>query len=224
VVTGRAVVNSGFPSGQRFRPTFTFPRAGVYHFTCIPHPGMTGTVRVLPRRAGIPSRTVQARLARAQLRSHQAALVARIRRVAAAPGAATVWAGVGTRTGARFALMPRLLTVRAGTTVTFRMGGRSEIHTATFGPVAQRNRLVAAFEGPTVPAEVQYPSDPPAAPAVVTPTAHGVGLVNSGILFDPGTAPPGGATTWRATFPVPGAYEYICIVHPTMVGSITVTP
>jgi plastocyanin len=228
VVTGRSVVSSGLPTGRTFTPTFTFPKPGVYKYHCIPHPGMTGTVRVLPRAKRVPTATAQARQGAAQLKADQAALVARIRRLTKNPAANTVLVGIGTRRGSWLGFAPKRLSVRAGTAVTFRWDGTNEIHTVTFGPRADRDRLAAGFANVTqpLPAEAQYPSDPPGAPVVVTPTAHGNGLVNSGVIFDP-TAPdrvPGSPSTWTVTFPTAGTYDYICIVHPDMQVTVTDTP
>ncbi|MFN8124812.1 MAG: plastocyanin/azurin family copper-binding protein [Thermoleophilia bacterium] len=224
VVTGTRVVSSGFPTGRKFTPTFTFPKPGTYTYHCIPHPGMTGTVVVLPRTAKAPNRGAQAARANRERAADRAALVARIRSVAKNPAANTVLVGVGTAHGAKFAFAPKALTVAAGTTVTFRMGGKSEIHTVTFGPQDQRDRLIAGFNAEPISPEAQYPTDAPGAPAVITPTSHGVGVVNSGVMFDPGTGPPNSASAFQATFTAAGTYTYVCIVHPDMVGTITVTP
>jgi plastocyanin len=57
-------------------------------------------------------------------------------------------------------------------------------------------------------------------PAVAGPVGDGTyagqGLVNSGILGN------GGAAFLRFDAP-PGAYEYLCLIHPTMRGRVTVT-
>lgn len=226
------IVNSGFPQGRRPSFTFRFPRPGVYTYNCIPHPTMSGTIRVLPAsaRPGAAAlarkRAADARRAAAE-RARDLAAERRARRAAERRrGGTTVTVGVGTRRYHSFAFYPSRLTVRAGTTVDFRWGGKSEIHTVTFGPAAQQDRLIRAFEtARLIPAEVQYPSDPPGAPPAVTATAHGVGLVNSGILFDPGTGPPGQPSRFRATFPEPGTFTYICVIHGRLMkGTITVIP
>ena len=62
-VTGRAFVNSGIPSDQAKGMTFrvTFPKAGTFTFVCLVHPGMHGTVKVLPRSHHSPSRSGRGR-------------------------------------------------------------------------------------------------------------------------------------------------------------------
>jgi plastocyanin len=49
--------------------------------------------------------------------------------------------------------------------------------------------------------------------------------VNSGWLWPQGQVPPGAPplTTFTVTFEKPGIYDYVCTVHPWMVGSIEVT-
>lgn len=226
VVTGRRVVVSGFPQGRRPTATFTFPRPGVYRYRCITHPEMRGTVRVLPRSARIAT---AAQVARAKAeRARDLAAERRARRAAERrTGGTTVLVGLGTKRWHAFAFYPSRLTVQVGTTVTFRWAGRSEVHSVTFGPAAQQQRLIQAFETAqqVLPGEVQYPSDPPGAPPVVTSTAHGVGLVHSGLLFDPGAGPPGQPNAFQATFTEAGTFSYVCVVHGSLMkGTITVVP
>ncbi len=47
-------------------------------------------------------------------------------------------------------------------------------------------------------------------------------LVSDTGVFDSGVFAPG--TTFTFTFPASGTYAYHCSIHPTMVGTITVTP
>jgi plastocyanin len=55
-------------------------------------------------------------------------------------------------------------------------------------------------------------------------TYNGTGFVSSGILAlnapQNSKVPP----TYRLTFTRPGTYQYDCLVHPNMEGSITVLP
>ena len=131
----------------------------------------------------------------------------------------------GTNQGEAFGFFPANRSVPVGTAVTFKMAGRNEFHTVSFGPAAflqavskttfQGNGLAVAGEG-------SYPTNPPAlGPPAVTPTANGNGFVSSGVLRDPGvSAPP--PTSFTMVFPQPGVYKYICLIHTEMQGQITV--
>jgi plastocyanin len=50
--------------------------------------------------------------------------------------------------------------------------------------------------------------------------------LNSGWLWPPGQAPPGGPaiTEFTIAFKKPGTYGYICNVHPWMAGKVIVSP
>jgi plastocyanin len=58
---------------------------------------------------------------------------------------------------------------------------------------------------------------------VLTPTTHGNGYLNSGIIFDRGFTKPPGASSFTVTFPTAGIYSYLCLVHPEMKGRIVVS-
>ena len=79
---------------------------------------------------------------------------------------------------ANFSFSPQTLTVKAGTTVTWR------------------------FDQPSSPHNVV---------SLTTPT-----------VFNSGT--PKGTGTFSFTFTTPGTYPYLCQVHPSMTGTIVVTP
>jgi plastocyanin len=118
------------------------------------------------------------------------------------------------------AFFPQRLTIHVGDTVEW-IGG---FHTVAFGPVALRDQLEKQFVMPTpqtsgppllvLNSKVAFPSG--------SHTYNGVGFVSSGILAlnapQNSKAPP----TYRLTFTRPGTYEYDCLVHPNMEGSITV--
>ena len=106
--------------------------------------------------------------------------------------------------------------------VTFRMSKHScETHTATFGPAAYLSRPgQRVHAGRSFPPQGAYPSDP-TQPIMETPTAHGNGFANTGVLDkDPSTAtiPPSS----KIEFTAPGTYHFICLIHPFMRGTIIV--
>lgn len=217
-VTGRTFVNSGLPQGPNASFTVRFPRVGTFVVRCAPHPKMRAIVKVLPPKAHIPSaKSVAARVAREKAADR--ATARRLAKRTAPPN--TVLIGPGTRRVWHMGFLPATRTVKAGATVTFRMAGRTENHTVSFGPSSVLDALAAS---PEPPAQTIYPSDPPpAGPPAVTPTTHGDGFVNSGVLADPGTGAPL-PTRFTVRFPEAGTYSYICLLHPEMKGAITVTP
>jgi len=185
---------------------------------------MKGKVTVLPKTAKPPSGAVQKREGAAQLAADRKA-VRRVLRLAreSTVNSATILAGAGTARLSILAFMPAQRTVPRGAEVTFRMAGRNEIHTATFGPTAFVDALQAkTFEGPPtepISSEGFYPSDAPGTVPSLSPTSHGNGFVNTGVLTDPGIP---GPKSFKIKFDTPGTYEYRCLVHPFMRGAITV--
>ena len=194
---GTGFANSGFlTKGKTWRLTFSKP--GTYHYLCLIHgEPMDGYVLVHPH-----PRPAQGKLY-------------------------IVQAGDGQMAGndkfnmtGNNAFFPQRLTIHVGDTVEW-IGG---FHTVTFGPEALRGQLENKFlmsmpqtSGPPLlvfNSKVAFPSG--------GSTYNGTGFVNSGILFlrapQNSKAPP----TYRLTFTRPGTYEYDCLVHPNMEGSITV--
>lgn len=224
VVNGRSTVNSGIIDGNAPKFSVTFSKVGTYTVRCAVHPRMRGTVKVLPTSGD----TAKKRLARAarEAKAQLATVKALVKKADKAKGD-VVQIGPGTSKAQIFSFHPAKKTVTAGTTVTFKMAGANELHTVTFGPKAYVDGVAKAFF-PSSPAnlnlgsETLYPTDPPPAGVpVVTPTAHGNGFVNSGALSDPGSPGPL-PHRFSVTFPTPGTYQYSCLIHPEMRGTITV--
>ena len=227
--TGRKAVLSGLPLSQKPKPmTVRFTRAGTFRYFCDVHFGMTGIVRVVGASRPVPSAAADKRTVRRQIAS--TLTTAKALPKSATPPANTVDVGLQGKAGVSlFAFVPAALTVPRGTTVTFRMGARSEVHTATTGPgdpskqtPSYLQQLEAGLQGPVLDPRGVYPSNPPGALASLTPTLHGNGFWNSGALdLDPGTptVPPSGAVLFAA----PGTYQFYCMIHPFMHGTITVT-
>jgi plastocyanin len=143
------------------------------------------------------------------------------------PGANTVDLGVAGKAGLEYlGMVPAKLTVAPGTTVKFQMSkGSYEAHTATFGPgniedpASYLGGIAASFESPAIDPKGTYPSD--VTPVSISPTLHGNGFWSSGVL-DAASATqqlPGSASV---TFSTPGSYKYYCLIHPFMVGTVTV--
>jgi plastocyanin len=126
----------------------------------------------------------------------------------ATPGANTENLGVAAKGGVEyFGMVPSNLTVAPGTTVKFQMTkGSYEAHTAS-------------FESPAIDPKGTYPSD--VTPVSLSPTTHGNGFWSSGVLdADSKTQQLPGTSSVK--FDTAGTYKYYCLIHPFMVGTVTV--
>jgi plastocyanin len=131
-------------------------------------------------------------------------------RAVAAPAEVSLVAGVNDPKDPNIAVLeflPEKAKVATGTTVTWDIAG-PEPHSVTFVP-----------PGTEVPPNVA--TDPSlSAPTPATGAYDGSTLVNSGVL------PAGPATSvakFSMAFGKTGTYTYYCVLHPNMVGSLTVT-
>jgi len=212
--------------------TLTFTRPGTYEYVCMFHPGMKGTVIVLPVDQPLPyTPSYYARTARSEAnlaleraeKLHQQLLDPQ---VTPRPDGTNEYMldMVGDRqtmaTVVRFE--PETLRIKVGDTVTWRMLDYTNYHTVTFLENPEEEPELALVE----------PQDNGPPLLVVNPMAWhpaggntyaGSGYFNSGALFRPeGQAAP----TYSLTFTKPGTYEYICILHEYlgMKGTIIVEP
>lgn len=226
-VSGTTLVNSGAPQKPNQRFTVSFPKAGTYRYICSIHPSMKGQVKVLPAGGTAPDAATLAKTAtKEQAKDLGAARTAE----KAAPGKApanTVLAGAGATRYSLFQFFPKTLTVKAGTTVTFKMASKNEVHTITFASKASLKTLSKGTEpGPpptfALDSKAALPSEPPGAPVALSPTLHGDGFLNSGFITDPipAYAPP---HSFAVTFTTPGTYHYGCLIHSGMEGDVLVT-
>src|SRR5262245_41555996 len=105
------------------------------------------------------------------------------------------------------AFLPSKITVDEGDTITWTTGA-DFVHTVTFASGGTPPPVVTT-EGTTVvqPAATAFPSG--------GPNYDGTGLVNSGLLEGKGK-------TFALTFTKAGTYDYLCLLHPGMVGQVVV--
>jgi plastocyanin len=221
-------VQSGLPLARKPKPvTISFKKAGTFTYICTIHAGMKGTVRVLPKSKPVPSAKADAKRVKAQV---AAALKVAKGLAATKPAANTVIVGGAGRGGVEsYSFFPENLTVAPGTTVKFTMPkGSTEIHTATTGPGdpekdpgSYLGKLAASLNGPAFDSAAIYPSDKPGAPAALTPTFHGNGFWNSGAM-DTTSKTAQLASSNQVTFAAPGTYQFYCMIHPFMHGTVTV--
>jgi plastocyanin len=220
VYNGTKRIDSGIPGGPAKPLTVKFTKAGTYKYFCDVHPGMVGSVVVKPKRASVPT----AKQDTAAVTHEVTVDVKAARRLAASkPPANTVNLGVSASGGVElFQMFPATLQVNAGTVVTFTLSKRSfEVHTATFGPTSYLAPLEQSFRtGPTISPIATYPSDL-VQPLTLTPTSHGNGFANTGVL-DTDSTTPTIPTSGKIDFATPGTYHFVCLVHPQMRGTIVV--
>jgi plastocyanin len=226
---GGSYLNSGLPAGEGPPKPFVvkFTKVGTYAFHCIVHPGMNGVVRVRPKRKRIPSARRDLVAAAAQAK---AALLSARKLAKVKPAANTVLAGNDRGSVAWLRFFPSNLTVKAGTTVEFKIASKREVHTFTFGPAAYTHKIENTFTTPVqgvtpgpptliVNPLGGYPSDPPPLPSN-NGANHGNGFEGSGILALGGPLP----SSVKIKFTKPGAYSFECVIHEGMDGKVTVTP
>jgi plastocyanin len=81
---------------------------------------------------------------------------------------------------------------------------------------------IAFSPPPLFDPRLAYPSDPPGAAALLTPTLHGNGFWNSGGLDEDRATPPQASNFVK--FNAPGTYNFVCLIHyPFMHGTVVVS-
>ena len=119
---------------------------------------------------------------------------------------------------------PKEISVASGGSVTWNINGP---HSVTFNAPEDARVIIAKgpdgrthlVEKAATPALFNVPPPPEGEPEGPPPTADlgsfdGAGFANTGIQFGGG---------FKVTFTKPGTYRYICVVHPDMEGTVTVT-
>ena len=230
-VTPGAKASSGVlsPNGPKAAPatfTFSFPKAGTYHFYCTIHPGMKATVTV---KSGAPPKSPAQVTAQALQETAAAWNKAKQAAAAARPPAKTVYMGVGD-SSTILGYFPRTLKVPVNTTVTFVNKSPQEPHTVTFGPkkwIQQFSQKTDLFPtGPGKPNQaapvIPYGSEPKGQ-YNYDGTNHGNGFFSTPVTSSSKAVP--APQSWKVTFTKPGTFKYICWIHgPDMNGTIVVTP
>jgi plastocyanin len=217
--TQRVVSGLPAPTGPPKPFNVKFTKAGTYTYFCDVHPGMIGTVVVKPAGKSIPTAKQDAKALAAQATTDIKAAV-KVAKPKLPPD--TVSLGESAPGGVElFTMFPATLTVNANTVVTFQMSKDSfETHTATFAPAPVLKTLAKGFEGVAFPAQGVFPSDP-VQPVTESLTAHGDGFANTGALD---TSPKSATipSSGKIDFTQAGTYQFICLIHPFMHGTIIV--
>ena len=246
-LTSNTFVGSGLMErGQRL--SVTFGTAGTFDYLCAIHPGMTGTVEVVA--AGSPNITTQAAVdeyaATHTSTAHgpQLAQLFATRNVpvqTSGPNGTSIHfvrAGTGVH-GEHVELlqfMPDNISVQQGDTVVWYNDYGQTPHTVTFQGEGQDplEFLVPTHpDGTPLPPgpapAMEGPPDPSMLPRLAlgpagfearpSPSYDGRSTYNSGLLGD---ADPTRGGSWALSFDTPGVYQYLCAIHPGMVGTINV--
>jgi len=211
------------------KATLAFPKAGAFKLICNLHPGMGLNVLVKPQGAAVQTAEEVAAKAKVEM----AAAWAQAKSLAATkPPKNSVIMGIdGKKTaGGRLTILdflPNLTTVKAGTTVNFVVKAPSEIHNVAFGPRKYLDKFMKQTDlfpmGPGSKNQVTpvfvYGTD--AKGTTFDGRNHGNGFFATGLA----DALRGGLpNAVRVTFPAPGKYHFICMLHgPDMAADIRVT-
>lgn len=221
---GQGRASSGFPTGDTATPySLTFTAPGAYHYMCIVHPGMMGTVVVLPAGAALPETAAQASArGKAELNEHLGMGTALTTGLATERvetpdlGVNAVLSGANGGGTSAYIYAPSDITINSGDVVTWTQADPQEIHTITFLSGEEPPEVTTVLPQPAGPPSVFFPAN------VAQPQGgsvyDGTGYVNSGILglFT-------GDYSWAVQITAPpGTYEYMCLIHPFMRGTITV--
>jgi plastocyanin len=227
---GTKEVESGAPIQNKPKPmTVKFKKTGSFTYYCNIHPGMKGKVTVKAKTAKVPTAKADAKVVTTQVAA--ALKIAKGLANATVPANTVDVGSAGPHGVEYYGFVPGSLTVPVGTTVNFRMTtGSYEEHTATTGPGnpdqdpnSYLGQIAASFQGPPPFSPLGiYPSEPSGgAAANLTPTFHGNGFWSTGAL-DASNSTPTLPASNSVKFAAPGTYEFYCMIHPFMHGTIKV--
>jgi len=226
--TGKNSVESGLPTGDGKIPPVTvkFTKKGTFTYYCNVHPGMKAQIKVVAARAKAPTKKA---VAKTVVNQAKKAVKIATRLLQTKVPAGIVEIGPSGPGGVElFKFAPSSLSIPVGTTLRFQMPTASrDDHTATTGPGNPETepnsyigQLAGSFQSPQINQAALYPSDGPGAPASLTPSSHGNGFWNSGVL-DTSSATPL-PTNNSVRFNAAGTYTFYCLIHPFMKATITV--
>ena len=196
---------------------------GHYSYVCLTHPTvMTGTISVVAADAPVPSSTEQRRRGEAEAQRAVASLEAAVAETPL-PAAFEVQAGL-TLPSVPYALAslfrPAEITVRRGEAVEWHLQGP---HTVSFDPPAHATPAIVrhddgsyslneTMKAPTYDVTASTAAD------IRAGSYAGHGFHNSGLL-----EPVAATVRYTLRFTRKGTYHYSCLLHPGMVGTVTVT-
>jgi plastocyanin len=229
---GSKLTGSGIPAGNGNPPPFTlrFTKTGLFRYDCVVHPGMDASIKVVAKGKPIPSAKQDAQATARQLAA-QAKLARRLMKFTPPANTTTVVGGNDSGQMAILQFFPSTIHIPVGGTVNFQVTSKTEPHTMTFGPASyltqQSDNFVIPLPNPQGPPTLVanplniLPSSQPPLPAY-DGTGHGNGFFSTGAFGGAASTLNGGATGTSIKFTTAGMYNYICMIHPEMHGSVIV--
>jgi plastocyanin len=220
---GSQLNGSGAPLGPAKPYKLKFTKAGSFTYFCVIHPGMKAKVKVVAKGKKIPSakqdRTAAAKLFAAEVKAGKKQSKLKL-------PANTIQGGNDKGKVVQLRFFPQKLTVPVGTSVKMQVKSLPEIHTFSFGPANYLQTLASNFVVPTSAGalafngQIAFPSDPPPTLPPYDGTSHGNGYFSTGVLDgDPNSPQP---SSTNVTFSKAGTYQFICLIHPFMHGTVVV--
>lgn len=216
-------------------------KPGAYHYMCLLHgAAMSGTIVVAGPADTVPSVSSQEAEGATELQQHVAALAPAAANLAkgilppvvTTPKANTVIAGAGTQDSndevTEFG--PKVVTTTVGSTVTWDLFGP---HTVSFAAPSSAYNIrlpdkADINQQAEMPQGTAGQQGPPGGPD--QNASFGIGEVINGGKFDGSTFTSSGLvisfppklTAYTLTFTKAGTYQYACLVHPGMAGTVIV--
>jgi plastocyanin len=218
--TNSGLMMLGGPGGSE-PPTYslTFTKAGSYDYVCVIHPGMTG--KVVVNAAGQQADTQPAvdTRRRDEVNSLLAgdgisSIMANVGELPAEGVTAGLAMGAGNAQVDVQRFFPPRVTIHAGDSLTW-INKSEAPHTVTFLAGQPQPDVVNVVPQPNGPPQFQL--NPTMFQPAGDPTEYdGSSYLNSGFTE------PGPNGTYTVTFTQPGSYDYLCLLHPGMVGTVVV--
>ncbi|MDQ6713752.1 MAG: hypothetical protein M3Z28_11285 [Candidatus Dormibacteraeota bacterium] len=232
--------------------TFRVPVAadatpGIYHFICLFHgPGMNGTLTIVPKATAIPSQAEVNKKAQAEVDAVGAPLLKAFNEAKKGhfpvklPSYKFVLAGYGDPNqnslhgyGSISEFLPKKVDVKAGDPLRWLVVADQhnvafdvpkyfpEFTVAKDGAVSWNSKAVNPVGSPSIPQSQHNGPGPP--PAEIVPVIVDGGHYDGSFFLSSGLGGGGPADVgYSLTFTKPGTYEYACLIHPQMVGTLVV--
>jgi plastocyanin len=231
--------------------TFRVPVAadatpGIYHFICLFHgPGMNGTLTIVPKGTAIPSQDEVNKKAQAEVNAVATPLLDAFNQAKKGhfpvklPSYKFVLAGYGVPNqnsqhgfGSISEFLPKTVDIKVGEVLRWLIV--ADFHNVAFdvpkyvpeftvakdGAVSWNGPAINPVGSPAIPQSQAGPGPPP---AEIVPTIVDGGRYDGSFFISSGLGGGGPADVgYSLTFTKAGTYQYACLIHPKMVGTLVV--